>query len=541
MKVIIYNRKSTKDKEDQQVLSIKGQQEENKKRAEHEGYEVVAEYDEERSAKQPGRNFFNEMLTLIEDGKADAIVCWRLNRLARNPIDGGRIQWLLQQGIIKAIITSDKIYLPSDNVIQMSVEFGMATQFSLDLAKDVKRGMLQKAKDGWRPSTAPFAYLNDYGGIKGEKQIYKDPERFDKARECWDLLLTKAYTVKQIHAIALEEWKLTVRIGRKGKVRPIALNTLYNMFTNPFYYGEFEWDRKMWKGAHKPMITEEEFDLAQIILGDRGRPRNHQHKNPYPGLIKCGKCGRMIVFEVKEKFIKSENCSRIYNYFRCSRNCDKGSRLPEEELNRQLYAFIEQIRIPQSFIDWGLKQLKMSQSDKKKRREKELKSLNKGHSDIEKKIDALIDMRLVSPNALTQDTFDRKMQSLEKELKNCKQHIDDYGSATKTWRDELISSLIFLEKLCERYAGASCKERLIMLHRIGQSLELENKVVSLCLTEPFSTLAKGKERMEAAIRPLGLIKTLDKPLNSLKKPVLNQVISEWSHLGDSNPGPTHYK
>lgn len=541
MKVIIYNRKSTKDKEDQQVLSIKGQRDENRKRAEREGHEIVAEYDEERSAKQPGRSSFNEVIALIEDGKAEAIVCWRLNRLARNPIDGGRIQWMLQQEIIKAIITSEKTYIPSDNVIQMSVEFGMATQFSLDLAKDVKRGMVQKVKQGWRPTTAPFGYLNDYGGIKGEKQIYKDLERFDKARECWDLLLTKAYTVKQIHEIALNKWGLTVRVGRKGTIKPIALNTLYNMFSSMFYYGEFEWDKQIWQGAHEPMITKDEFDRAQIILGDRGRPRSHQHENPYPGLIKCGECGRSIVFEVKEKIIKSENCSRIYYYFRCSRNCHKGSRLTEDEVNKQLNAFIEKVHIPQSFIDWGLNELKLSQSDKKKRRERELKNLNKEHSEIEKKIDTLIDMRLVNPNALTTETFDRKMQSLENDLKNCKQRIDDYGSATKTWRDELISSLIFLEKLCERYAVATCKERLIILHRIGQSLELKDKVVSLRLTQPFSTLATGKEHMASVISPLELNKTLDKPLNSVRKSILEKVIPEWSHLGDSNPGHTHYK
>ena len=67
-------------------------------------------------------------------------------RLARNPIDGGRVQWLLQSGALKAIITSDKIYLPTDNVIQMAVEFGMSTQYSIDLGKDVKRGMLQKLR-----------------------------------------------------------------------------------------------------------------------------------------------------------------------------------------------------------------------------------------------------------------------------------------------------------------------------------------------------------------------------------------------------------
>jgi site-specific DNA recombinase len=161
MKVIIYNRKSLKDKEDQQILSIQGQKEENERRVKKEGHTVIASFDEECTAKKPGRPDFNEMLQLIETGKAEAIICWRLNRLARNPIDGGRVQWLLQQGVIKAIITSEKTYTPLDNVIQMAVEFGMATQFSIDLSKDVKRGMRQKAAGGWRPGRPTLGYMRD--------------------------------------------------------------------------------------------------------------------------------------------------------------------------------------------------------------------------------------------------------------------------------------------------------------------------------------------------------------------------------------------
>ena len=212
LKAFNYLRKSTKDKEDQQVLSITGQREENEKVAQRNGHELVDTFDEEASAKEPGRKKFNNMMSRIENGEADAIICWRLNRLARNPIDGGRIQWLLQQGVIKAIITSEKTYLPSDNVIQMSVEFGMATQYSIDLGKDVKRGMMQKVRSGWKPHAAPVGYMNDYGGIKGEKKIYRDPERFELIRRCWDYLLTGSYTVQEIHRLAVEEWGLTVGV-----------------------------------------------------------------------------------------------------------------------------------------------------------------------------------------------------------------------------------------------------------------------------------------------------------------------------------------
>ena len=32
------------------------------------------------------------MITDIEEGKIDAVICWKLDRLSRNPIDGGIIR-----------------------------------------------------------------------------------------------------------------------------------------------------------------------------------------------------------------------------------------------------------------------------------------------------------------------------------------------------------------------------------------------------------------------------------------------------------------
>ncbi len=304
-------RKSTKDKEDQQVLSISSQQEENEKSVRRAGGIITKKYTEEKSAKSPDRPVFDRMIADIEAGIINVVACWRLNRLARNPINGGRIMWLLQQGILKAIITSEKIYLPSDNVIQMAVEFGMSTQYSIDLGKDVKRGMLQKAKMGWKPGIAPVGYLNDYGGIKGEKKIFRDPERFELVRRCWDYLLTGAYTVEEVFYLAVNEWHVTTVRGRKRRVNPIGLNTLYEMFHNTFYYGEYVWDGQIWQGLHEPMITREEFDHAQMIISGNGKPRAKTHENPYPCLIKCKECNSSVVIDVKQKFVKRENRTKV--------------------------------------------------------------------------------------------------------------------------------------------------------------------------------------------------------------------------------------
>ena len=125
LKHIIYARKSS-EAEDRQVLSLESQIDELKRLAEKEGLEVVEELTEAKSAKEPGRPVFNLMIEKIKKGDANAILAWKIDRLSRNPIDSGTLQWLLQQGIIKEIRIPERVYKPEDNALLWAVESGVA-------------------------------------------------------------------------------------------------------------------------------------------------------------------------------------------------------------------------------------------------------------------------------------------------------------------------------------------------------------------------------------------------------------------------------
>ena len=87
---ILYVRKST-DTEDKQVLSLDSQVESMEKIAEQSGIKIFEMITESRSAKKPyNRPEFAKMMEKLVDGRANGIICWKLDRLARNPIDGGK-------------------------------------------------------------------------------------------------------------------------------------------------------------------------------------------------------------------------------------------------------------------------------------------------------------------------------------------------------------------------------------------------------------------------------------------------------------------
>jgi site-specific DNA recombinase len=112
----LYARKSS-ESEDRQVLSIDAQISEMQAIARREGFEIVETLAEARSAKTAeNRPEFTRMLSRLERREVDGILCWRLNRLARNMREGGVIIDLLSSGVISEIITSEKRYKSGDSV-----------------------------------------------------------------------------------------------------------------------------------------------------------------------------------------------------------------------------------------------------------------------------------------------------------------------------------------------------------------------------------------------------------------------------------------
>jgi DNA invertase Pin-like site-specific DNA recombinase len=73
----------------------------------------------------------------------------KLDRLARNPVDGGAVIWATKDHEVN-IFTPFQTYGQSeDNVVWMYLEFGMAQKYVDDLSRNVKRGLHAKAESGW--------------------------------------------------------------------------------------------------------------------------------------------------------------------------------------------------------------------------------------------------------------------------------------------------------------------------------------------------------------------------------------------------------
>ncbi len=342
---VIYARKST-ESEDRQVLSIDSQVRELQQLARKHGVQVAdVPLTESRSAKAPGRPVFGELMRRIHHGQVRGVLCWKMDRLARNPYDSGLILQAQADGKLERIITSDGVKTADGNDRLMGTfELAIAAKYIDDLRANVKRGNRARFEKGWPNYLPPIGYLLD----RETKTIVKDPDRFDLVRRMWDELLAGGRP-KIIARTASKKWGLlTVRRGRIGGI-PITYSSIYKIFRNAYYAGFIRLkDGRRYLGAHEPMITPEDFERAQKILGSRARTGPVRHENTFAGFVRCGNCGCAVVAEFHWKKGKQ------YAYHRCCRSKPRmvcrEKPISEDILRRQLSAYLRRLAIPEPVL-----------------------------------------------------------------------------------------------------------------------------------------------------------------------------------------------
>src|SRR3989344_2041349 len=438
MRYILYARKSS-ESEERQVQSIDDQLRVVRDFAKRSGLDVVAELTEAHSAKAPGtRPVFAELLARIERGEAEGIVCWSINRLARNPVDSGQLSWLLQRGVLKSIRTIDREYLPEDNVLLMGVESGVANQYILDLRKAVIRGMEGKAARGWIPNRPP----QGYGVNPLTKEIDPIEPQFQLLRQAWDLLLTGAYTVPQIRS-KLQSWGYTYgKLGAPAK--PLfAESHLYRIFDNRFYCGSFTFRGQTYQGRHRVMVSPEEFDRAQGILHKDNRIQPQRHEFPFTGLIRCGRCGCLVTAERKIKHYKTTARTAAYEYYHCTHrkgDCKEVS-VTGPYIDSTIACELESVLIDPEFGQWLLKALERFWDEQPPVDPKLIKQHQEHVRATEQKLERLIQLRLAGE--LDAQEFSRIKTQTQGELADGRRQLESLSKRASTGRQALINAVRF--------------------------------------------------------------------------------------------------
>ena len=529
----LYARKSS-ESDDRQVQSIDDQINRLKAYAKDHGLTIKAVLTEAKSAKKPyNRRVFTNMIERINSGEANGILCWQFNRLSRNSIDSGTIQWMLQSNTIQSIQTPDREYLPDDNVLLLSVESGMANQFIIDLKKNSMRGMLGKAERGWLPSRAPVGYQNEL--LKNI--IIKDEERFHLVRKMWDMMLTGNFTPSQIRNIASNEWGFRTAKHKRDGGKEMTDSMIYKMFNNIFYTGMFEWSGQRYQGKHAPMISMEEYKRVQTLLGRDGNPRAQtKHYFAYTGVFRCGECGSMHTALEKIKKIKKTDKLRTYVYYYCTRKkkkvtiCTQRKTLEVADLEIQIIKDIVKSNILPEFRQWAVDIINKSNDSEIEERTRVYEMLHKSLTATQRELDTLTQMRY--RELIDDETYLKEKVLLTTKRDQLEEKLHGTEDRAKKWLELTEKTFDFVTYSLKAFDKGDYRQRREILGALGKNFFITNQKMSIEANDWLVPIIEKYPPLEAEYKRLELVK-YGSP--EARKDAFASLRVSWGAYRDSNP------
>jgi len=317
MRCVIYLRVSTRGQaekgEGEEGFSIPAQREACARHIRDAGWDLVDEYaDRGESARSAERPQLQAMLARIATERdVDAVVVHKIDRLARNMEDHVAIRALLRRRDVALVSVTENVEETASGRLVEGIHALMAEFYSANLAAEIKKGMVQKAKLGGFPHGAPIGYLNVKEIVGGRQvaRIVPDPDRAPLVTLGFEHYASGDWILQRL-AGELGHQGLTNRGRRDRPVKAITWQGLAKILANPIYTGIVCWGGVEHPGLHQPLTTPDTFRRVQELLAARSVRGTRERKHPHylKGLLHCGVCGRRLSIQ---------HSKGRYTYFFC--------------------------------------------------------------------------------------------------------------------------------------------------------------------------------------------------------------------------------
>jgi site-specific DNA recombinase len=349
-RALIYLRVSTTQQAqrdgDPEGYSIPFQRDACQRRAEALEAEVLEEFvDLGESGTTADRPGLQRLLERVRAGDIDYVIVHKVDRLARNLADNAAISVALEAAGVQLVSVSENIDKTPSGKLMHGIMASIAEFYSRNLANEIMKGSVQKAKEGGTPFMAPIGYLNvrDFSDGKDVRSIDVDPERAPLVKIAFQLYGSGLYSLKEL-LYELTRQGLTNRPTAKRPARPLRVGQLADMLRNKYYIGKVVFRGVENDGKHEPLIDQELFDKVQNVLRvhNVAGTRHKVHKHYLKGTLYCHRCGSRMGFSF------ANGNGGIYPYFYClGRHRGEGCTLPylnADDVENQVaehYALVE--------------------------------------------------------------------------------------------------------------------------------------------------------------------------------------------------------
>ncbi len=438
----------------------------------------------ETASKSDERKSFRELIAYAKKHAAelDGLLFYKVDRAARNLYDYVELERLESDYNLPFISVSQPTEsTPAGRMMRRSLA-NIASFYTEQQSLDVKEGLARRVQEGWFVGKAPYGFLN----------VRKDGRCVTTTDEA------AAATVKRIfHLYAYEPLTLDALRDRLHKEHVIyrpetpkfTRSKLHHILSDRSYIGEVPFKGQWYPGNQEVLIERQVWDRVQSLFSGHVY---HAHQMTYAGeLITCGHCGRAVTGEQVKK--KTKSGEKRYVYYRCSGYTKPGhprDRVPEPELDRQMLAIFDQMRIKDDSVrEWFrtvlASQTRDAQADAKAQRSE----LQRQATLLVNQQDRLLNLRL--SDEIDQEAFARKHTELRDRLASIKLQLDVLDRSHDETA-ELASKVFELSQtLQNKWLNADYTEKRRILDIVCLNFSLEGVNLVPTMRKPFDMLAKG--------------------------------------------------
>jgi len=294
----------------------------------------------------------------------------------------------------------------------------------------------------------------------------------------FELYSTGNYSLTALAKIVNEEG---LRNKRNNKV---SRSRIYDLLSDPFYYGKNRWNDKISAGQHKPLISKELFDAVQARLSRKSsQPQYKKHLPVFKAKIKCKECGGIITWEIQK--------GHWYGHCNHYRKCSQKIYVRQEKVEGQLFPYFDEV-VPKNekvlrWLEKALKESHVDQIDYNTSRREEISRLIKlADERMEKayadKLDGKIPFNLC----------DKVIEDSAKEKENLLESLAKLGEARVAYYEVgfAIHELALKAKDIYKCQAATTEEKRLLLSHIFSNLALNADKITPNYTLAFEFLIK---------------------------------------------------
>lgn len=446
------------------------QEQENRLRAfcEAKDWNIVRVYvDGGFTGSNMNRPELNRMLKDIERGKIKTVLVYKLDRLSRSQKD---TLHLIEEVFLKKGID----FVSMNENLDTSTPYGRAMIGILSAFAQLEReqikermmmGRIGRAKEGHyhggAHSPVGYHYVED--------ELIPDEYEFMIIRKIYKMYVEEHKTIKAI-VRELNEAGLFLEGGKRWYEMAVR-----RCLFNPLYKGDIVFQDQVYKGQHKPVYTEEQFE--KIMKEKKVRDLSlapHQanafkHTSLLGGLLFCGKCGARYF----TKQTTGSTSKYHYQYYTCYTrggghpHMSKGEKCDNkhyrvEKLNEAILSEIKKLSFDHALVD------DMIGTPDTHDALNEIAETQKKLDSIDDQISKLTD--LFSMSVISLDVLKDKVAALTEQKTKLEETIDklesEYEPPTMT-RDEAVD---LVDLIASKIEKASVDELRPMLCALIQKI-----------------------------------------------------------------------